>query len=29
MPEEKSLNQVFPEIKTMKVEEVIASWKGK
>jgi hypothetical protein len=29
MPEEKSLNKQFPEIKTKSVREVISAWKGK
>ena len=28
-PEEGSLNQLFPEIKTTTVEEIIGHWKGK
>ncbi|KAL1599467.1 hypothetical protein SLS60_007270 [Paraconiothyrium brasiliense] len=28
MPEEGSLNQIFPEIKTTTVEEIIGHWKG-
>ena len=29
MPEEKSLNRMFPEIETMKVAEVVSARKGK
>ena len=29
LPEERSLNEVFPQIKTKTVEEVIGVWKGK
>ena len=29
LPEQKSLDKVFPEIKTKTVKEVINSWKGK
>lgn len=29
LPEEKSLNKVFPQIKTTTVEEVVSGWKGK
>lgn len=29
LPEEKSLNSLFPQIKTKTVEEVISVWKGK
>lgn len=29
MPEEGSLNQIFPEIETTKVSEIIDHWKGK
>lgn len=28
-PAEKSLNKVFPEVKTTRVEEVVGLWKGK
>jgi len=29
LPEEKSLNKMFPQIKTTTVEEVVSAWKGK
>lgn len=29
MPEERSLNRLFPDVKTKKVSEVIDAWKGK
>jgi hypothetical protein len=29
LPEERSLNKVFPQIKTKTVEEVVSAWKGK
>ena len=29
LPEERSLNKMFPQIKTKTVEEVISAWKGK
>ncbi|KAK1763389.1 hypothetical protein QBC33DRAFT_550029 [Phialemonium atrogriseum] len=29
MPEERSLNRLFPDVKTKKVSEVINAWKGK
>jgi len=29
LPEEKTLNKKFPEIKTTSVREIVSAWKGK
>ena len=29
VPHEKSMNAVFPEVKTMTIEEIVGAWKGK